>query len=116
MNQDELRIGNYVSTPDNDIHVWQFDRSDYDYYEMKDIKPIPLTEEWLIKLGFKPKENNFIGGQMWYIYEDPYTVIDLINGKFEYELCEYERSIDVIFVHQLQNIYHALTNNELIIK
>lgn len=78
-------------------------------YSIKDIKPIPLTEEWLKKLGF-----NKVGG-LYGIY----------NGYFE--LIYNEDHISLIVenqwlttkvntVHALQNLYYALTNEELTIK
>jgi hypothetical protein len=56
------------------------------------IKPIPLTEEWLLKFGF----------------ECVYT----LDRSFQHLDCEY----DLEYVHQLQNLYFALTGEELTIK
>ena len=74
-----------------------------DHWDM--IKPIPLTEEWLLKFGFK-KDNNF-------------TWVNL-----EMELMQREdgfwiwlgADLYLEHVHQLQNLYFALTGEELIIK
>lgn len=70
-----------------------------------EIKPIPLTEEWLTKLGFD--------GCNW---------IDA--GALGFQYLPYEKCVTLIysesvsvpniqFVHQLQNLYFALTGEEL---
>ena len=76
---------------------------------VNDLIPIPLTEEWLIKFGFK---------KTWFGYENISTGIEiepLKNG--DYTICinanEYHVGESFKYVHQLQNIYFALTNKEL---
>jgi hypothetical protein len=72
----------------------------------EDIKPIPLTEEWLLKFGLEymegwddqtyyccPKHQQFQIMQCIYGYEYDYTVLK--------------------YVHQLQNLYYSLTGTEL---
>ena len=70
------------------------------------IHPIPLTEEWLFNFGFK-KIN--LGRDMAHFYADTYNDWKIVerNGF-------YKRSGKTInYVHQLQNIYFALTEKEL---
>jgi hypothetical protein len=61
--ENELRIGNWVEHDDSwcyrgeDVTVFQWETSDwYALGEctlfLESIKPIPLTEEWLVKFGF----------------------------------------------------------------
>ncbi|AGO48415.1 hypothetical protein Phi10:1_gp074 [Cellulophaga phage phi10:1] len=73
------------------------------------LQPIPLTEEWLLKFGFKRNEPYcFIGIK---------KRIQLINiGNKYFRLYYYNTSIkiDIAHVHQLQNLYFALTGEELI--
>ena len=76
---------------------------------VNDLISIPLTEEWLIKFGFK---------KTWFGYENISTGIEiepLENG--DYTICinanEYHIGENFKYVHQLQNIYFALTNREL---
>ena len=64
MKANELMIGNYVNY-EQTTHVirtilngvttshWLNDKNDVYTHPTNDIKPIPLTEEWLIKLGFE---------------------------------------------------------------
>jgi len=72
------------------------------YYDDEKTSYIPLTEEWLLKFGFKINGNtmkiNILG----------------INGSFFFE---HELGISQIsYVHQLQNLYWILTGEELTIK
>lgn len=69
-------------------------------------KPIPITEEWLLKLGFtqSPAFKNlyFIG-----------TFLNITLGnKIMFEINDQIIS-EIKYVHQLQNLYFALTQKEL---
>ena len=75
--------------------------------------PIPLTEEWLLKFGFE--KDNYMGsvsylkdGGGFYLY---CMVVGENKGKFFFERKLDDRDIE--YVHQLQNLYFALTNTEL---
>src|SRR5580765_8987122 len=78
-----------------------------------EVMPIPLTEDWLIKFGF-----NVGGGYFWQNIE---TESVYIAWNSENKCCYlYEGSGDgasygkpIKTVHQLQNVYYALTNAEL---
>ncbi len=74
---------------------------------------IPLTEEWLVKLGFK----NIGGGE----YEKDRFIFrkqqrDIVISGFEYDYNGILISANDYHVHQLQNLYFALTGEELTIK
>jgi mannosyltransferase OCH1-like enzyme len=83
-------------------------------------KPIPLTEEWLLRFGFN--QSNYE------LYCERHEEMELRNryNKFFIEIEEEENmnfvlaigdeKIDFEFVHQLQNIYFALTGEELELK
>jgi hypothetical protein len=104
---EEIRIGNYYDhngefkkvTPDTILNLWEAERTW--------IKSIPLTEEWLKRFGF----DEFQYG--WYqIEKSPLKITWNIYDKniraFGYNLtnvCQY--------IHQLQNLYFALTGEEL---
>jgi len=69
-------------------------------------EPIPLTEEWLLKFGFEIHEDGYItcsNGYQWILH---------LDNEFEFEALK----IIVLYVHQLQNLYFALTNEELTFK
>jgi hypothetical protein len=110
MNANELRIGNLVYYRIDDEmderqswnQVNTIDVQDLEFIERNDTNytPIPLTEEWLLKFGFKKRTST-----SWTLNE---VDIWLVDGIFE-------NFIDnpVQYVHQLQNLYFALTQTEL---
>jgi len=73
-------------------------------------EPIPITEEWLFKFGFvdghKCEEyHNFI-------ILDPFFIV--AYKKNNYHLHVYGKfNIEIKYIHQLQNLYFALTGKEL---
>jgi len=74
---------------------------------VNDLIPIPLTEEWLIKFGAKQKNEYWFEFHTYCIIKHT-TFIEFyssVEGDF---ICN-----SVKYVHQLQNIYFALTNKEL---
>jgi len=91
-----------------DIRLCQ-DSNEYfnNYY-----KPIPLTEEWLLKFGFERMPTN---SEYDYKLDDFHLNVDpdLENGYWVDGL-GLMKSIQ--YVHQLQNLYKALSNEELTIK
>lgn len=69
------------------------------------IQPIPLTEEWLLKLGFRKQRTDT------HLYMNGSLYIKINNNGFKFD---YFTSIQYItYVHQLQNLYFILTGNEL---
>lgn len=113
----ELRIGNYVMYTENILTISSIDKKrvvlddynrplDFLVRFLNQIKPIPLTEEWLIRFGF--------GGTREYYYD---TEIGAIEFYFEDEIlvCDIydSRNKNIKYVHQLQNLYFALTGKEL---
>lgn len=75
------------------------------------IKPIPLTEEWLLKFGFKEY------GGTTKAFEIEKCVIDFdVRKIWTYQFNHEVESNIVEYVHQLQNLVHALTNEELTLK
>ncbi len=88
------------------------------------INPIPLTEQWLLDLGFEKctgrygvyyKHYALEGFRVWFphdIYGWGYTV-----GRKDFETGDtYWVKNEVRYVHQLQNLFFALTQEELIFK
>ena len=78
----------------------------------KDIKPIPLTEEWLIKFGYNEVDDFYAKGYG----VNGVSIIKWENyyNAFAYQLGKGYNKI-VKEVHQLQNLYSALTGKELTI-
>ena len=121
----ELRIGNWVSdgfvffdiTEDDMIETIQYSQVNYGNL---DVEPIELTVEWLIKFDLIYSELTKLyhcnGMGLWHKCNEFYLYDNSIEDitEFEHELCR--RGLKVKYVHQLQNLYFALTNEELIIK
>lgn len=102
MEATELRIGNFYDhhgTPKKVTHsiiedVWEAKRTW--------CKPIPLNNEWMLKLGFA-------------IDDDCGWVIEDFEIDLSYRFVNSLPSVNLEYVHQLQNLYHAITGKELTI-
>jgi hypothetical protein len=146
MKASELRIGNFVQDFDCEPHyfaiesIYKNEKGDYrcSYRNnsidatVEDTSPIPLTEDWLLKFGFLPKNFGLKLPQGWYElkylsnqHDEMITtwVSVLINiNSFSCVICdEYPDEIgantkqSIRYIHQLQNLYFALTGEELTI-
>ena len=130
MKATELRIGNYIY-----LSLLDEDRLDFkdvlfkvDANTIRDSvhygndwtgSPIPLTEEWLLKFGFKK------GKVLTNIYYE--LNIDASYGASIVAFIENEKKLEIYlsdcdgghigkkleYVHKLQNLYFALTGEEL---
>lgn len=109
MKAEELRIGNYILL-DGGKHKIRRDTLINILRGVSNLKPIPLTEEILLKCGFKHKGNGF--------YEILGCFIELCNVGDEFYYCGFKgKSIgNIKHLHQLQNLYYCLTGEELNIK
>lgn len=112
----ELRLGNYltdnynverkiVAISENDISLDEKNhKKGLDF-----VKPIPLTEEWLLKFGFDKHHEGYyidhkdLNASIYLWHENDFWHMSHFKNKFQ-------------FVHHLQNIFHALTGEELTIK
>ena len=96
-------------------HINQKKNTYYETYSqfLKFIEPITLTEEWLIKFGYETKEGSSHDA-LW-VMKHPTLNIDLLEQaqdmQYVYMLGNIAVYID--YVHQLQNLYFALTREEL---
>jgi hypothetical protein len=126
MEAKELRIGNYLfyngdikevsSLHDDNTLRFKDGNSSIGCFSTKLllIKPIPLTEEWLLKFGLNETQFGMtvLSNNLWGILIEKSDVNDSWNVSARDEYI-----ISVIdYVHQLQNLYFALTNQELEIK
>jgi hypothetical protein len=118
MKAEELRIGNYVALPNN--IVVKISRKDFAIYKglanIEDYNPIPLTEEWLLKFGFEKKSWIPTNNRKDKLFENCLIKNEIvintnINGSFY--LCGCTVFTYIFHIHQLQNLYFALTNEEL---
>lgn len=107
MKASELRIGNFVIQGGEITRVEQLKRSidDWDktnHMRTMDCDPIPLTEEWLLKLGAKKDKID----NTYYLSE----LEIMLPNFFRYKTSIISR---IDYVHQLQNLYFVLTGEEL---
>jgi hypothetical protein len=107
MKANELRINNWVhrdsafNTPLGlDLQITADSIKNAEKYS-----PIPLTEEWLLKFGFDRNILNANHNDIIYYSENNIAIKGML-GMVKPSQC--------IYVHQLQNLYFALTNEELI--
>ena len=111
MEAKELRIGNWVAR----FGKTHFQITCVEEGNFPTLEPIELTEGWLIKLGFGYWED--VG--QWYSPDEDCTLrLDHYTKGDEDKLgfFEDEYAVKVKYVHQLQNLYFALTGEELEIK
>ena len=125
MTAQELRIGNYV----NNMGVMiKFDEADWECIvskafsqnPMERYTPIPLTEEWLLKFGFKYNKLQFCSNTIichqYKIKGICLSIDERKVNKHEYSFFGNNFIRTVKHVHQLQNLYFALTGEELKLK
>lgn len=109
----ELRIGNlvyyHIEDSMDERKKWdEISSIDYDdlrilteFKDNSEYNPIPLTEEWLLKFGLWKYYGRF--------YKQPVISIDR-----DLKVRLPRNYANIIYVHQLQNLYFALTGYELI--
>jgi len=107
----ELRIGNLVNHKFGELEYSEVKGLGEDYVDIKevtwefpdveDFEPIPLTEDWLLKFGFKRwgKDCFYLG------------VVKIHHRQRGFVLAK--RYGVIKHVHELQNLYFALTGKEL---
>ena len=134
MRANELRIGNLIQK-NGKIHytnnltildIFHLSIDDTDIFE-----PIPLTEEIFLKCGFEKVKNKDKEGLREYIghtvQKARYAIFDTDifitkvdkrgllwrNIDCDFMVLFYHKSIPIKYLHQLQNLYFALTGEEL---
>jgi hypothetical protein len=124
-----LRIGNLIQVDDITRVVLSIDKDgvlveplgEYvhliDMDGMYDLQPIPLTEEWLLKFGFTSSNGWFELRCNKSFYSLDVNVLMEVSICVNNESMEYPLYLDHIkHVHQLQNLYYALTGEELTLR
>jgi hypothetical protein len=141
MNSRELRIGNLlrdnisktelevIELTNEDIKTYVIVRSKFPLKDGWEIEPIPLTEEWLLRFGFERSECGKICVKKYYLNRVPekeYSIELMIFSdhiscwvsslELESNYVEEIMTKPIHYLHQLQNLYFALTGEELTIK
>lgn len=125
MEAKELRSGNFIigtyeNEDDYKIHETICEFKFYDCYdnfyhvESKDnicdftgFKPIPLTEEWLLK--FKFKQTNEDNDIKWFTKKR----LDIVIGEVNFIVFDHLVLKHIKYVHQFQNLYFSIIGKEL---
>ena len=123
MKATELRIGNWVRIKDvPTTNEWQVEsignlqQVGGQLWSIEELEPIPLTEEWLERFGFDKDEEYDEGGLVDYRWTLMYRSLEFVSFWNSEELNgvnQPQTGVDVEYVHQLQNLYFALTGQEL---
>ena len=114
MKAEELRLGNKATAYGKEIEISASDFAVLAMYGAKNenhpYSPIPLTEEWLLKLGAEENEGCFIHDRFKLQHHDVYKFWYV----FDVTLMAYITKVE--FVHEWQNVYFALNGEELTVK
>lgn len=117
------------------ISLIQIDRKPNTFYESysqfsKYVEPIPITEEWLLKFGFNYEKTSQYGTieikghyvfslaifqAIAYFYKEK-LYLGVYTRSIHSDYKEINLGYEIAFVHQLQNLFFALTGEELAIK
>lgn len=112
----ELRLGNFINNNNKVIEITLAQNvtvtantfSGMLSLRKQDIIPIPLTEDWFIKFGFENKSIYFVkDGEYRFTLAENKVYVQVGPD----ELGCFIRTIQ--YVHELQNLYFALTGTEL---
>jgi len=134
MTMQELRLGNFVRYKDlAENSRWEIHQINYRDYELMHVatrvtggisahfKPIKINEDWLEKFGFEKnlKDNiefNYVKLPfiVHFLEGKPYKVSSL--GYANHGFLEGLDAGNIEHVHELQNLYFALTKEELLAK
>jgi len=126
MRTNELRLGNlfldkfnnvceieWIAKESVSVKTKELDRNYSQGFLISQINQIPLTEDWLVRCGFK------------YVTMGIFKLGEFTVTKWSGEVCEYKawtangiekECVQLPYVHNLQNLYYELKKEELTIK
>lgn len=111
MKDTDVRIGNWVDYGHGRAPVQITGKDLAEGIEDRPFRGIPLSPEWLERLGFKKDSQ----GEYYDPREVLFTVIfdgDSVNHVWDASFT----GADIQYVHQVQNLFFALTGKELTLK
>lgn len=128
MKAEDLRVGNFVKHRNTELQICQIFVDSFQgmyvggkgSYTYANSDPIPLTEEWLLKFGFHDRSGTMKNRLGYGI--DINTMIEIAWYKLGNDVRLQSKgsgwtfNTKILYVHQLQNLYHSLTGEELTIK
>ena len=119
LKESDLRIGNFIkvisSTKTFDSFITQAKGYDIVRIEEKSFnhwnyEPVVLNEEWILKFGFKRIEGNCERNYTNGVFHVFINSLNEVNFNFFPNFEWYKK---IKYVHELQNLYFALTGSEL---
>ena len=123
MKATELRIGNWVNYFEQRHMVRAVGNGNVtigvegyksENVSINSISPIPLTEEWLARFGFRHKKTEKANSYTKYFFMINFVTEGRYKGKTFIKVANFKPDINnFLYVHQLQNLYYALTGEEL---
>jgi hypothetical protein len=119
MQSKELKIGNivnvYLRNQTQEIEIEKIEKNYINNFSITSIKPIPITEEWLLKLGFEIERKQ--NGDLQADFNKSRFNVYYKNSYNGFLFCDNDTVLTTInHIHQLQNLYFVLTGEELKIK
>lgn len=135
MESKELRLGNIIKSDTSKLLYWEVTIDDmaYIFNKPENYSGVELTEDWLLRFGFEDKVLKYNIENDCYNFKtielsDAYGGVENPNpSQWDVFLKDYwedgnEKMSSIVmllseihYVHQLQNLYFALTNQELIL-
>lgn len=139
MQFNELRIGNIINVTHQGkpmpAAVWSISRREiyantlepvdvkYMHKRMDQVEGVPLMEDWLVRLGFECDDNDRVWTHKctWGGLSQALMMVERINDPYSPFMVSvaWQGVIEikvVTSVHQLQNLYFAITGEELKLK
>ena len=136
MEAKELRIGNlvkcnpkfskevstFVEYDDEIVKIKHISEKETEWWSMgchiTQLIPIPLTEEWLLKFGFELNDDAYLKTEGRQSISIPrFNKDDDFYILYQEDVgCGYNPLRYLDYVHELQNLYFALTGKELTLK
>lgn len=112
MEAKNFRIGNWIydKTFKKEIQFKSFYGLCNIENNIDNYKPIPLTEEWLLKFGF---EKQMAWTYRIHMFGDKWLVVYLGQKGWSINNKNYPDFMKLDYVHQLQNLFFAITGEEL---
>ena len=112
----ELRIGNYIMYVEGEVgkvvgindHGYIAISCDREYFGQSDYDPIPITPEILEKCGYRISFGLYCNGS--------HRMKTSSRGRFifmPYGTSDINLHIPIDYLHEFQNLYHAITGTEL---
>lgn len=115
----DVMIGNWIDTPRGIEKVYKIEEDAINGVAWPYCKPIPLTPEILEKCGIVEVYDgavDFPKGIAYVFYKNAYgfhLYKRVVSNEYRWDMGS--TSVRIDYLHQLQNLYYALTQNELTI-